>query len=138
MNPEFRNYKTQITAPAEDNTGPLFRSIKGWGREDWMLNNPNLCMKILTVEFKKSCSLHYHMKKEEIFFIVKGSIVFDWIDVNTGELHTITLFAGDSVYIPVGMPHRFLGADEGGSIFVGCSNHHGASDSYKVKPGDSQ
>ena len=131
--PEFRYYKNK-----EGEDGPISYVEKGWGNERWMLNNDNLCMKILTIEFMKSCSMHFHMEKEEIFFIASGSILFDFIDPENGDIKTVTMYVGDTVHIPPGIPHRMTGADEKGCVFVECSTRHKDEDSYRVASGDSQ
>lgn len=147
--PEFRNFKAPVGKPPNGfwrgeplggvpDDGPINRVTKGWGREDWMLNNDKLCMKVLTLNFMECCSMHYHMIKEEIFFIVSGSLIFDSIDTRTGQIHTVTLEVGDTVHIPPGTPHKFTGADENGCVFVECSTQHFEDDSYRVAPGSSQ
>jgi len=124
----------------DDNEGPTHRVMKGWGREDWLLNNAesNLCVKILTLEYKKNCSFHFHKEKAEIFFVITGQIYFEWKDTETGETQQQTLLHGDSVYIPPGCPHRFTGSAEKGSVFLEASTFHKDSDSYRIFPGDSQ
>lgn len=146
--PRFRNYKAPIEmmgmgcreVESPDNEGPLVRAAKGWGREDWLLNDrqSNLCVKILTIDFKKNCSFHFHRNKAEIFFVMKGEIYFEWKDTETGETEQQTLMVGDSVYIPPGCPHRFSGSDPDGSVFLEASTFHEDSDSYRIFPGDSQ
>lgn len=146
--PRFRNYKAPvklqqigcIECEACDNEGPLVRAMKGWGREDWLLNDKggNLCVKILTLNFKKSCSFHFHRNKAEIFFVIRGQIYFEYKDTESGETLHQELLAGDSVYIPPGCPHRFSGSDPDGSVFLEASTFHEDSDSYRIFPGDSQ
>jgi mannose-6-phosphate isomerase-like protein (cupin superfamily) len=95
-------------------------------------------MKVLTLNFERSCSMHFHIKKEEIFFVVSGSMLFDVIDTETGQIYTTTLQPGDTVHIPRGTPHKFTGAEEKGCVFIECSTEHFDDDSYRVAPGDSQ
>ncbi len=95
-------------------------------------------MQVLVVDFKKSCSFHFHLDKEEIFFVFKGTIYFEWKDTEDGESLALDLQVGDSVHIPQGCPHRFTGSDEKGSAIIECSTHHEDSDSYRIFPGDSQ
>jgi len=46
---------------------------KGWGREIIIENNEMYCGKIL--EFKKGCkfSMHFHMEKDETWWVEKGN-----------------------------------------------------------------
>lgn len=139
LEPVFDNYRN-----------PKIQYPKGWGTEAWLLNDEenNLCTKIMTVNFKKTCSLHFHRNKNEIFWVAFGSIRFEWIgnDVDPSDfgmvpeqdLQTLDLYKGDSVFIPAGLPHRFLGIFEPVSILVECSTFHKESDSYRIMNGDSQ
>lgn len=110
---------------------------KGWGIEHWLLNNENLCCKFMQIEKGSKCSLHFHAKKEEIFFITFGSILFVWINTEDGKEESQVLIAGDSVYVPKLLPHQFMCNSEK-ACFIECSTHHEDSDSYRVRPGDSQ
>ena len=136
IHPKFRQYN--LKGEGEEHAGPLARSIKGWGREDWLLNNEKLCFKVLTLLKDHRCSLHFHIKKEELFFIAKGSLMFVWTEVATGAEHSLELFTGDSVHIPPGLPHQFAGTSEEPCVFVECSTQHFEDDSYRVRGGDSQ
>ena len=43
---------------------------KGWGYENWIVNNEMYCGKVLFFEAEKKCSWHYHVLKDETFFIL--------------------------------------------------------------------
>lgn len=131
---EIRNY----SAKKGDEDEPLSLVKKGWGYESHLLNNENLCVKVMNIGYRKECSLHFHIKKEELFFIMEGIMLFDFIDTKTAEIMTSKLSAGDSVYIPKGVPHRFTGASLDGCLFLECSTHDDPEDSYRVQKGDSQ
>ena len=107
---------------------------KGWGNELIIVNNEKYCGKILF--FKRGCkfSMHYHIIKQETWYVQSGSFIFDWIDTETAEKHTMELFKGDVVTIPIGMPHQ-LYALRDGEIFE-ISTQHFDSDSYRVSKGD--
>ena len=107
---------------------------KGWGHELIIVNNELYCGKILV--FKAGCkfSLHYHIIKQETWYVNKGSFRFSWIDTEEGGQHTQELNVGDVVTIPIGMPHQ-LYAYEDGEIFE-ISTQHFDSDSYRVWKGD--
>ena len=101
-----------------DNNQPVFKNmqdpdishLKGWGTEAYLLNNLNLCCKILTIKPGKRCSMHFHKNKSEIFFIIQGSMLLAWIDTNNGGEHSQHLVVGDSVFIPPCLPHQFYSA----------------------------
>jgi len=107
---------------------------KGWGHELVIVNDEKYCGKILV--FKKGCkfSMHYHIIKQETWYVNKGSFIFDWIDTETSERHRIGLTQGDVVTIPIGMPHQ-LHAIVDGEIFE-ISTQHFDSDSYRIEKGD--
>ena len=107
---------------------------KGWGHELIIVNNEKYCGKILV--FNRGCkfSMHYHIIKQETWYVNSGKFIFDWIDTETAEKHTMELFKGDVVTIPIGMPHQ-LHALTDGEIFE-ISTQHFDSDSYRVAKGD--
>lgn len=107
---------------------------KGWGHELIIVNNEKYCGKILV--FKAGCkfSMHYHLIKQETWYVNKGQFTFNWIDTNTAERNTLYLREGDVVTIPIGMPHQ-LTAIEDGEIFE-ISTEHFDSDSYRVEKGN--
>lgn len=107
---------------------------KGWGHELVIVNNEKYCGKILV--FKKDCkfSMHYHIIKQETWYVNSGRFLFDWIDTETSERHRMGLTKGDVVTIPIGMPHQ-LYAIEDGEIFE-ISTQHFDSDSYRIEKGN--
>lgn len=107
---------------------------KGWGGETVIVNNELYCGKILV--FNEGCkfSMHYHLIKQETWYVNSGSFIFDWIDTETAEKHTMELFKGDVVTIPIGMPHQ-LHALTDGEIFE-ISTQHFDSDSYRIQKGN--
>ena len=109
---------------------------KGWGEELIIENNDMYCGKLLI--FKKGCkfSMHYHMNKDETWYVERGKFIYKWIDTNTAEILEDTLERGDVVRQKPGQPHQ-LEAIEDGRIFE-VSTHHEDSDSYRVMKGDSQ
>ena len=109
---------------------------KGWGEELIIENNEMYCGKLLI--FKMGCqfSMHYHLKKDETWYVQEGKFLYRWIDTNTAELHEETLYEGDIVRQRVGQPHQIKALTHG-TIF-GVSTQHFDEDSYRVLPGDSQ
>ena len=109
---------------------------KGWGHEVIFENNELYCGKLLV--FKKGCkfSMHYHMIKDETWYVKEGEFLYRWIDTETAEVITETLVVGDSVRQLPGQPHQ-LEALTDGTIYE-VSTQHFDSDSYRVWRGDSQ
>jgi quercetin dioxygenase-like cupin family protein len=109
---------------------------KGWGHEIIFENNELYCGKLLV--FKKGCkfSMHYHMIKDETWYVQEGEFLYRWIDTETAEVVTETLVVGDSVRQLPGQPHQ-LEALTDGTIYE-VSTQHFDSDSYRLWRGDSQ
>ena len=109
---------------------------KGWGEELIIENNKMYCGKLLI--FKAGCkfSMHYHMIKDETWYVDKGEFIYRWIDTETAEIHEQHLKVGDIVRQRPGQPHQ-LEAKTEGTIFE-VSTTHSDSDSYRVWKGDSQ
>ena len=109
---------------------------KGWGEELIIENNDMYCGKLLT--FKKGCkfSMHYHMNKDETWYVEKGEFIYRWIDTETAEIKVDRLYPKDIVRQRPGQPHQ-LEAVTNGVVFE-VSTHHEDSDSYRVIKGDTQ
>ena len=109
---------------------------KGWGHEVIFENNELYCGKLLV--FKKGCkfSMHYHMIKDETWYVQEGEFLYRWIDTETAEVVTETLVVGDSVRQLPGQPHQLESLTDGTIYEV--STQHFDSDSYRVWRGDSQ
>ena len=109
---------------------------KGWGSELIIENNDMYCGKILI--FKEGCkfSMHYHLEKDETWYVNSGEFVYRWIDTDNADVHEEILVQGDVVRQRPGQPHQ-IEAKTSGEIFE-ISTHHEDSDSYRVWPGDSQ
>ena len=109
---------------------------KGWGEELIIENNEMYCGKLLI--FKKGCkfSMHYHLIKDETWYVDKGEFLYRWIDTGTAEIHEQKLKVGDVVRQRVGQPHQIMAITDG-TIFE-VSTQHFDDDSYRVFKGDSQ
>ena len=86
---------------------------KGWGEELIIENNEMYCGKLLI--FKKGCkfSMHYHLIKDETWYVDKGEFIYRWIDTETAELHEQKLKVGDVVRQRVGQPHQIIALTDG-------------------------
>jgi mannose-6-phosphate isomerase-like protein (cupin superfamily) len=109
---------------------------KGWGSETWMLNGP-ICIKKLHVNKDKQCSMHYHAKKEEVFYVRYGMIEIETIDTKTGKLYRSIFCTDAMIHIKQNVPHRFRAVSDD-AVLIEFSTHHEDSDSYRVQSGDSQ
>ena len=109
---------------------------KGWGEEIIIENNEMYCGKVLI--FNQGCkfSMHYHMIKDETWYVEYGEFLYRWIDTETADINEEKLVEGDVVRQRPGQPHQ-LEALSNGRIFE-VSTHHEDSDSYRVLPGDTQ
>lgn len=109
---------------------------KGWGEEIIIENNEMYCGKVLI--FNQGCkfSMHYHMIKDETWYVEYGEFLYRWIDTETADVNEEKLVEGDVVRQRPGQPHQ-LEALSNGRIFE-VSTHHEDSDSYRVTKGDSQ
>jgi mannose-6-phosphate isomerase-like protein (cupin superfamily) len=109
---------------------------KGWGEEIIICNHELYCGKILSFNEGAKFSMHYHMIKDETWFVNEGKFIYRWIDTETAEVHERILQIGDTVRQRPGQPHQ-LECIQRGKIFE-VSTHHFDSDSYRVWKGDSQ
>ena len=109
---------------------------KGWGEELIIENNEMYCGKLLI--FKEGCkfSMHYHLIKDETWYVDKGEFIYRWIDTETAEMNKVKLKPGDVVRQRVGQPHQIMALTDG-TIFE-VSTQHFDEDSYRVWKGDSQ
>ena len=107
---------------------------KGWGNELIIENNEMYCGKLL--KFKKGCkfSMHYHMVKDETWYVEKGEFIYRWIDTETAEVKIVRLYPKDIVRQKPGQPHQLEALTDG--IVFEVSTQHEDSDSYRVFKGD--
>jgi len=107
---------------------------KGWGHEIIFENNDKYCGKLLV--FKKGCkfSMHYHMIKDETWYVQEGEFLYRWIDTEIGKVNEQRLVEGDAVRQHPGQPHQ-LEALTDGTVFE-VSTEHFDLDSYRVWRGD--
>ena len=109
---------------------------KGWGEEIIIENNEMYCGKLL--KFKKGCkfSMHYHLIKDETWYVNEGKFLYRWIDTETAETIEQRLKPGDVVRQRVGQPHQLIALTDG--VVFEVSTQHFDEDSYRVFRGDSQ
>ena len=108
------------------------RVEKTWGYELWIHNDTDYCGKLLV--FTKSgnkFSMHYHMIKDETWYVQKGAFQFDWIDTENGERCYTQIQEGDVIEIKKGLPHQLTALTEEATIFE-VSTQHFDEDSYRI------
>lgn len=103
---------------------------KAWGYEEVICNTPLYCSKFLHVSPGKKCSLHYHLLKDETFYVMDGEC---GIQTSMVEPYPMPLLKkGESKHIPKGLPHRFSSLN--GCILLEISTHHEDSDVVRIEP----
>lgn len=118
------------------NQCPYCKIPKGWGHEIIIQNNDKYCGKVLVFKAGFKFSMHYHMIKDETWYVNKGEFIYRWIDTNTADIIEETLTVGDIVHQPPGQPHQLIAITDG-EIFE-VSTQHFDNDSYRVFKGDGQ
>ena len=116
---------------------------KLWGHEFTMYNGgAGYCCKQMTVlNNGLACSVHFHAKKTETFFVVRGVLALELFTSGWDKLHHIarrgplllTMLAGQHITIKPNIAHRFW-APTGIVRFIEASSHDEASDSYRLIP----
>ena len=94
------------------------------------------CGKLLI--FKKGCkfSMHYHLIKDETWYVNEGEFIYRWIDTETAETKIVALSKGNVVRQRVGQPHLLEALTDG--VVFEVSTQHFDEDSYRVWKGHSQ
>jgi mannose-6-phosphate isomerase-like protein (cupin superfamily) len=108
------------------------RVEKKWGYELWIHNDTDYCGKLLV--FTKSgnkFSMHYHMIKDETWYVQKGAFQFDWIDTENGERCYTQIQEGHVIEIKKGLPHQLTALSEEAIVFE-VSTQHFDEDSYRI------
>ncbi|MGH7149270.1 MAG: cupin domain-containing protein [Planctomycetota bacterium] len=109
------------------------RVPKGWGEELWVHNDPLYCGKILRLKRGKRCSLHFHKRKTETFYLQSGRVRME-LRHPDGRSEDLVMKPGDSLEIYPGLVHRFSGIED--SEIVEFSTQHFEEDSYRIEKGD--
>ncbi len=109
---------------------------KGWGHEKIIVNNDEYCGKILFFNKGATFSSHFHVKKLETFYCLKGYLKVEGINTTDATPCVMFLRKGEILNVPRLAIHKITALEE--SEIVEFSTHHDDSDSYRVAPGDSQ
>lgn len=82
---------------------------KPWGREIWFANDDrkNYCGKELVITAGWQLSLHRHLVKDEVFYLIEGEMHVETSDQEDGSnLRQVVMHPGDRFHIPTGLWHR--------------------------------
>jgi mannose-6-phosphate isomerase-like protein (cupin superfamily) len=109
---------------------------KGWGHEIIFENNELYCGKFLKFKQGAKFSMHYHMIKDETWYVQEGEFIYRWINTETAEVNERVLKVGDTVRQYPGQPHQLEALTDG--VVYEVSTEHFDEDSYRVWKGDSQ
>ena len=108
------------------------RVEKQWGYELWIHNDNQYCGKLLVfTNSGNKFSMHYHMLKNETWYVQEGAFQFDWIDTESAERCYTQLQKGDVVYIEKGLPHQLTALIDNSIVFE-VSTEHFDEDSYRI------
>ena len=114
---------------------PIKFVSKGWGFEKWIANGPEYCGKLLFIAKGKKCSWHYHVKKDEVFYIQSGKMLVkysDEDDINNAK--ELILEKGDNFHVYRGLRHQMIALQD--TELFEFSTQHFDSDSYRIQKGD--
>jgi mannose-6-phosphate isomerase-like protein (cupin superfamily) len=109
---------------------------KGWGSEIIFENNELYCGKLLNFKKGAKFSMHYHLIKDETWFVKEGEFIYRYINTNNADIIQINLKEGDTVRQLPGQPHQLEALTDG--VIFEVSTQHFDDDSYRVIKGDSQ
>jgi mannose-6-phosphate isomerase-like protein (cupin superfamily) len=80
--------------------------------------------------------MHYHLIKDETWFVKEGEFIYRYINTNNADVIQINLKEGDTVRQLPGQPHQLEALTDG--VIFEVSTQHFDDDSYRVIKGDSQ
>ena len=103
----------------------MIRIDKVWGFEQIICNTPLYCSKFLHVKPGMQCSLHYHRKKDETFYVMSGDCR---IEIGAAS---VVAKQGYTAHIHPGVPHRF--SSKGGCILLETSTYHDDADVVRLE-----
>ena len=108
---------------------------KGWGYEKWIVNTEEYCGKLLHFIKDKRCSWHYHILKDETFYVQEGKLhVWYSEDDDRDKAIEIILERGDTFHVYRGLRHQMLALED--TDMFEFSTKHLDEDSNRVIKGD--
>jgi quercetin dioxygenase-like cupin family protein len=108
---------------------------KGWGFEKWIVNNEEYCGKLLYLVKGKRCSWHYHVLKDEVFYVQSGKILVKYSerdDLNSAQEKILE--RGDNFHVYRELRHQMIALED--TELFEFSTQHFDSDSHRILKGD--
>jgi mannose-6-phosphate isomerase-like protein (cupin superfamily) len=109
---------------------------KGWGCEEIWATNDKYCGKMMHFNEGAKFSMHFHVTKDETWYILSGRFIVKTIDTSNAAQYEQELIPGDTWHNPPLLPHQLICLEQGTVIEV--STPDSVEDNYRVLPGDSQ
>ena len=108
---------------------------KGWGHEKWIVNKEEYCGQLLFLREGKRCSWHYHVLKDEVFYVQSGKILIKFSEDDDIEgASELILNQGENFHVHRGLRHQMLALED--TELFEFSTQHFDSDSHRVINGD--
>ena len=108
---------------------------KGWGHEKWIVNKEEYCGKLLFLREGKRCSWHYHVLKDEVFYVQSGKILIKFSEDDDIEgASELILNQGENFHVHRGLRHQMIALED--TELFEFSTQHFDSDSHRVMRGD--
>jgi mannose-6-phosphate isomerase-like protein (cupin superfamily) len=99
------------------------------------VNKEQYCGKLLFFTRDKKCSWHYHLLKDEVFYIHSGRLLVYYGNEDDKNLsNSVILDKGDNFHVPVGMRHQMIAIED--TEMYEFSTQHFDEDSYRIEKGD--
>lgn len=112
------SYHLATYVPGRSESNVITPSVhsKDWGEELWMVNNPGetgYCFKILKIRSRWSSSIHFHLKKDECFYVKSGLVLLEISKTSQWSeelVHSIILKPNQNQWIRIcpNQAHRFV------------------------------
>lgn len=108
---------------------------KGWGHELWIANSFEYCGKLLFFKKDKKCSWHYHLLKDEVFYLQSGKLLVRYSDGDDiTKASELILLPGQRFHVYRQLRHQMLALED--SELFEFSTEHFDTDSYRIVKGD--
>ena len=108
---------------------------KGWGFEKWIVNNDEYCGKLLYFVKGKRCSWHFHVLKDEVFYIQSGKVLVKFSeDDDIEHAEELILSRGDNFHVYRGLRHQMIALED--TELFEFSTQHFDEDSHRLIKGD--